>query len=298
MTGAVNSALTHNQLFLVFQWNGTLADTLHLELGLNLQDLKIAEIRWYPVNGFLKGVGKGWQTIFTVKKLKGVVVYDVGRCRGQIRREGFEVVENFAVSVINRAVAFIDRDEVEKMRRSLAISFSPTLGQRGSLGKCSLKASKACSLSAMRSTRNSTFSAWAARISRHLSWQCRCESYQCRWPWLKENHVSFVRCLPAQHGWHGFDNLDPQSRCWWTPAWAACDCDGCRQSVPDHREWENQPLYMAEHFPNPKNRFQDRWYRSRTVVRHSTAFECCNSIAWLAAAKGGILDGFFGFDNR
>ena len=108
-----------DQFFLVFQRNGALADALHLELGLNLHDLKIAEVRRHVVHGFFEGVGKGRQTVFTVKKLEGVVIDDVGRCGRQAQGDGFEIVEHFAIGVVDGAVAFIDDDEIEKMRRQV-----------------------------------------------------------------------------------------------------------------------------------------------------------------------------------
>ena len=67
-----------DELLLVFERNGTLADALHLELGLDLHDLKVAQIRRHVVDGFLVGVGKGGQAVFAVEQLKGVVGDDVG----------------------------------------------------------------------------------------------------------------------------------------------------------------------------------------------------------------------------
>ncbi|MNJ65390.1 hypothetical protein D3C77_614000 [compost metagenome] len=40
-----NLLALQDQLLLVFQRNGAFADAFHLELGLNLHDLKVAEIR-------------------------------------------------------------------------------------------------------------------------------------------------------------------------------------------------------------------------------------------------------------
>lgn len=74
-----NLLALQDQLFLIFQRNGAFADALHLEFGLNLHDLKIAEVGRHVVHGLFIGVGKRGNAVFAVKELEGVVVDDVGR---------------------------------------------------------------------------------------------------------------------------------------------------------------------------------------------------------------------------
>jgi hypothetical protein len=65
-----NLLALQDQLFLVFQRNGALADAFHLELGLNLHDLEVAEVRRYVVHGLFEGIGKGRQAVFAMKSWK------------------------------------------------------------------------------------------------------------------------------------------------------------------------------------------------------------------------------------
>ena len=111
-----NFLALEDQLLLVFQRNGALADALHLELGLNLHDLEVAEVGRHIVHGFFIGVGKRGNAIFAMKKLEGVVINDVGWRGRQAQRDGLEVVEHLAEGVVDGAMALIDDDEVEEVR--------------------------------------------------------------------------------------------------------------------------------------------------------------------------------------
>ena len=52
-----------------------------------------------------------------MEKLEGVVIDDVCRCCRQTQRDGFEIVEHFAIGVVDGAMAFVDHDEIKKMGR-------------------------------------------------------------------------------------------------------------------------------------------------------------------------------------
>ena len=56
-----------DQLFLVFQRNSAFADAFHLEFGLNLHNLKIAEIRRHVVYSLFIGISERGNTVFAVK---------------------------------------------------------------------------------------------------------------------------------------------------------------------------------------------------------------------------------------
>ena len=104
-----------NELFLVFQADGALADTLLLKSGLNFHDLKITQVRRRIVDGLLKGVGKCRQTVFTHKQLKGVVINHIGGGCRQTEIDGFEIIENLSIGVVYGSVAFVDDNQVKKM---------------------------------------------------------------------------------------------------------------------------------------------------------------------------------------
>lgn len=56
-----------------------------------------------------------------MEELEGVVVDYVSRRSGKTQGDGFEVVEDFAIGVVNRTVAFIDNDEIEKSGAIVAV---------------------------------------------------------------------------------------------------------------------------------------------------------------------------------
>ena len=68
-----------------------------------------------------------------MEELKGVVVNDIGGRGGQPQGDGLEVVEDFAIGVVDGAVAFIDHDEIEKMRRQL-LRLVPDDVEHGGIG--------------------------------------------------------------------------------------------------------------------------------------------------------------------
>ena len=213
--------------FLIFQRNGALADAVHLKLGLDLHDLEVAEVRRHVVDCFFVGVGERGQAVFAMEQLEGIVVDNVGRRGGEAECDGLEVIEHLAVGVVDGAVAFIYHDEIEEMRRErlrlvpddvehrrirgdvdaavCGDDLFADLGQRGSLGRCSLKAARACSRKAMRSTRNNTFSAWPARIKASTrAMQVRVLPVPVAI--TSRNRASFARCLPAPNEWPESDS--------------------------------------------------------------------------------------------
>lgn len=69
------------------------------------------------VDCFIVGKCEAGQAVFAIEYGESVMVdYVAWRC-GQTKLNGVEIVEDFAVSIIDGAVAFIDNKDVEKMRR-------------------------------------------------------------------------------------------------------------------------------------------------------------------------------------
>lgn len=114
-----STSFLQDQLLLVFQRDGAFADALHLEPGLDLHDLEVAEIGRFAADRLFEGVGKSGEAIFAVEELEGVVVDDVGGGGRQTEGDRLEVIENFTVGVVNGTVAFIDDDEIEEVRREM-----------------------------------------------------------------------------------------------------------------------------------------------------------------------------------
>ena len=69
-----------------------------------------------------------------MEELEGVVVDDVGRRRRQAQRDGLEIVEDFAIGVVYGAVALIDDDEVEEVRRQV-LRFVPDDVEHRGIGR-------------------------------------------------------------------------------------------------------------------------------------------------------------------
>ncbi len=69
-----------------------------------------------------------------MEKLKGIVVDDIGGRGGEAQGEGLEVAQDFTIGIVNGAVAFIDHDEIEKVRRQLLQLF-PYDVEHGGIGR-------------------------------------------------------------------------------------------------------------------------------------------------------------------
>ena len=77
------------------------ANSFFLKLGLDFHHLKIAEVRRDIIHRLFIGIGKSWYSIFTMKKLKGIVVDNAGWSRCKPKSNGLEVVKYFAIGVVN-----------------------------------------------------------------------------------------------------------------------------------------------------------------------------------------------------
>ena len=54
-----------------------------------------------------------------MKELECVVIDNVPRCRRESQSNGFEIIEDLAVGIVNGSMTLIDDDEIKKMRRQV-----------------------------------------------------------------------------------------------------------------------------------------------------------------------------------
>src|SRR5262249_4184563 len=81
------------------------------------------------INSGFQWVGIGRHTFFEVKKAVGIVI-DLFLRRGrQTDQERIEIFEDSAVLLVNRAVRFIDNDEIELTNTKKALTVSQTVDQ-------------------------------------------------------------------------------------------------------------------------------------------------------------------------
>jgi hypothetical protein len=106
-----------DELLLIVETDRALAYTFFLKLRLDLEDAKIAEVRGNVVDSLIVRECESGQSILTLKKGKGVVIYNISWRGCKTEFDGVEIVEHFAVSVVNGTVALIDDNEIEEMWR-------------------------------------------------------------------------------------------------------------------------------------------------------------------------------------
>jgi hypothetical protein len=105
-----------NELLLVGQTDSPFADTFVLKLGLNFQDLKIAEVRRDVIDGLVVGEREAGKSVITIEERECVVVNDIAGRGGETELDSIKIIKDFAVGVVNRTVTFVDDNEVEEMR--------------------------------------------------------------------------------------------------------------------------------------------------------------------------------------
>ena len=95
-------------------------DALALETGLRLVQAEIDEEAFF--HGLLVVVEKGRRVGVAVEDPEGVAVDEVGRRGGQADHAGVEVLDDFGEPLEDRAVGFVEDDEVEETGAELGVA--------------------------------------------------------------------------------------------------------------------------------------------------------------------------------
>ena len=96
----------------VFLGETSAPDALALESGLRLIQSEVDEMSF--LDGLLVGVEERRRLVAAVEYAERVAVDESGRCRGQTDHAGIEVLDDFGEAIEDRAVRFVEDDEVEE----------------------------------------------------------------------------------------------------------------------------------------------------------------------------------------